>query len=128
MEGWRYAVRTVRNATLAETGDHDMMLTTRKAVQAILRTDPSITKEQANAALDALEGRTAAGLAVDAPTDRALTRQQAADILGVTPHTVSEYARKGLIKAFRFGEKGKIASGYSAESVRALLKHGKAVA
>lgn len=105
-----------------------MMQSTKTAVVAILRTDPSITKEQANAALDALEGRTAAGLAVDAPTDRALTRQQAAEILGVKPHTVSDYASKGLIKAFRFGAKGKHASGYSAESVRRLMEHGKAVA
>lgn len=105
-----------------------MMPTTRTAVLAILRTDPSITKEQANAALDALEGRTAAGVAVDAPTDRALTRRQAAEILGVKPHTVSDYARKGLIKAFRFGAKRKLASGYSAESVRKLLERGKAVA
>ena len=101
---------------------------TRKAVEAILAADPSITRGQAKAALDALTGRTAAGLAVDAPTDRSLTRRQAAEILGVKPHTVSDYARKGLIKAFRFGEKGKLASGYSAESVRALLERGKAVA
>lgn len=105
-----------------------MMQSTKTAVVAILRADPSITREQTNAALDALEGRTAAGLAVDAPTDRALTRRQAAEILGLKPHTVSDYARKGLIKAFRFGSKGKKASGYSAESVRKLLERGKAVA
>ena len=96
-----------------------MMQSTRTAVLAIVRTDPSITREQAKAAMDALEGRTSAGLAADAPTDRALTRQQAAETL---------YARKGLIKAFRFGEMGRLASGYSAESVRALLERGKAVA
>jgi len=105
-----------------------MMQSTRTAVAAILRTDPSITREQAKAAMDALEGRTSAGLAVEAPTDRALTRRQAAEILGVTPRTVTIYARDGLIKAFRFGAKGKLASGYSAESVRALLERGKAVA
>lgn len=105
-----------------------MMQSTKTAVVAILRADPSITRERANAALDALEGRTAAGIAVDAPTDRALTRRQAAEILGLKPHTVSDYARKGLIKAFRFGANGKRASGYSAESVRKLLARGKAVA
>ena len=107
-----------------------MMEHTKKAVEAIIAADPSITREQAKAALAALDGRTAAGIAVDAPTDRALTRRQAAEILGCKPHTVSDYARRGLIKAFRFGEKGKQASGYSAESVRALLerRHGKAVA
>lgn len=102
-----------------------MMPSTRTAVLAIVRTDPSITREQANAALDALEGRTAAGLAVNAPTDRSLTRKQVAEMLGVKPDTVTLYVRKGLIKAFRFGAHGKIASGYSAESVRALLERGR---
>ena len=102
---------------------------TRKAVEAILAADPSITKGQAKAALDVLTGRTAAGLAVDAPTDRALTRRQVAEILGVKPHTVSDYARDGKIKAFRFGDKGKRAAGYSAESVkRFMARSGKAVA
>lgn len=105
-----------------------MMQSTKTAVVAILRADPSITREQANAALDALEGRTAAGVAVAAPTDRALTRRQVAEIMGVDRATVSRYARNGLIKAFRFGAKGKLASGYSAESVRKLLERGKAVA
>ena len=105
-----------------------MMEHTRKAVEAILAADPSITRGQVKAALDVLAGRTASGLAVDAPTDRALTRRQAAEILGVTPHTVSDYARKGLIKAFRFGAQGRNASGYSAQSVRDLLERGKAVA
>ena len=107
-----------------------MMQSTKTAVLAIIRTDPSITREQANAALDALEGRTAAGLAVDAPTDRALTRRQVAEMLGVCTDTVTRYAHAGLIKAFCFGAKGKVTSRYSAESVRALLErgNGKAVA
>ncbi len=104
------------------------MPSTKAAVLAIVRADPSITREQAKAAMDALEGRTAAGVAVDAPTDRALTRRQVAEIMGVDRATVSRYARMGLIKAFRFGAKGKLASGYSAESVRELLERGKAVA
>ena len=106
-----------------------MMQSTKTAVAAILRTDPSITREQAAAALDALEGRTAAGIAVQAPTDRALSRRQVAEILGVKPHTVSDYARDGKIQALRYGDKGKRASGYSAESVRRLMERcGKAVA
>ena len=95
---------------------------------AILRADPSMTNETIRAGLSALRGETAAGIAVDVPTDRALTREQVAEILGVKPHTVSDYARKGIIKAFRFGAKGRKAKGYSAESVRALLERGKAVA
>ena len=105
-----------------------MMQSTKTAVLAIVRTDPSITSEQAKAAMDALEGRTSAGLAVEAPTDRALTRRQVAEILGVCNATVSRYCKAGLIKPLRFGEQGKLASGYSSESVRALLKRGKAEA
>ena len=105
-----------------------MMEHTRKAVEAILAADPSITRGQAKAALDALTGRTAAGLAVDVPTDRLLTRRQVAEILAVKPATVTVLTRKGLIRAVYFGEKGKLASGYSAESVRALLERRKAVA
>ncbi len=105
-----------------------MLKHTETAVLAILRADPSMTPETIRAGMSALKGNTAAGLAVDAPTDRALTRQQAAEILGVKPATVTAYVRKGIIKAFRFGAKGKLASGYSAESVRALLERGKAVA
>ena len=101
---------------------------THKALDAIIDADSSITKEQKRAAFDALTGRTAAGLAVDAPTDRLLTRRQVAEILSVKPATVTVLTRKGLIKAVYFGEKGKLASGYSAESVRALLERRKAVA
>lgn len=95
------------------------------ATRALWKSDPSITPEQAQAGIDALLGRTSAGLAVSAPLDRALTRQQVADLLCVKPHTVSDYARKGLIRAFRFGAKGKLASGYSAQSVRELMEQRK---
>ena len=105
-----------------------MMDTIKAATLALWNSDPSITKEQKKAALDALSGRTAAGLAVDTPTDRLLTRRQVAEILAVKPATVTVLTRKGLIRAVYFGEKGKLASGYSAESVRALLERRKAVA
>lgn len=99
-----------------------MMAHTETAVLAILRADPSVTPETIRAGMDALKGKTAAGFAVDAPTDRALTRRQAAEILGVKPHTVSDYARKGLIVPFRFGADRKRACGYSAESVKRLME------
>ncbi len=83
---------------------------------------PEATAPQISAALDALAGKTAAGLAVEVPHDRALTRRQVAELLGVSPHTVSAYARRGLIKAFRLGRQAKLAVGYSSASVRALLE------
>ena len=39
-----------------------MMRHTKAAVAALLEADPSVTQEQAKAALDALAGRTASGL------------------------------------------------------------------
>jgi len=110
-----------RGGNFTERTVAEMLPSIETATRALWKTDPSITPEQAQAAMDALTGQTVAGLAVPVPIDRALTRQQVAEMLAVKPHTVSDYARKGLIKAFRFGAKGKLASGYSAESVRALL-------
>ena len=99
-----------------------MLPTIETATRALWQSDPSISEAQVKAALDVLKGRTSAGLVVSAPIDRALTRQQVAELLNVKPHTVTDYVRKGLIRAFRFGAKGKLASGYSAESVRELME------
>ena len=99
-----------------------MLNSTRAAVKAVCMADPSITGPQIDAALDALDGRTAAGIAVPLPVDRAISRRQAAEILGVRPHTISDYCRRGLIRPIRLGAQGKIACGYSLESIRALME------
>ena len=99
-----------------------MLDSTKTAIRAIAQADPSVTKEQLDAALDALAGNTAAGLVVAMPTDRVVNRKQAAEILGVKPHTVSDYCRRGWIRPIRLGAKGKIAAGYSLESIRALVE------
>ena len=59
-----------------------------------------------------------------------ISQEALAEMLGVSPDTVTRYANAGLIKALCFGAKGKVTSRYSAESVRALLERGsgKAVA
>ena len=99
-----------------------MLDSTKTAVRAICSADPSITGPQIDAALDALAGNTAAGIAVPFPTDRVVNRRQAAEILGVKAHTVSDYCRRGWIRPIRLGAKGKLAVGYSLESIRALME------
>lgn len=58
------------------------------------------------------------------PIDRVLTRGQVAQILGCTKKTVTTYARRGIIRAIRNGEKGLRANGYSEQSVRKLMANG----
>lgn len=99
-----------------------MLDSTRTAVKAVCMADPSITGPQIDAALDALAGNTAAGIAVPLPTDRVVNRKQAAEILNIKPHTVSDYCRRGWIRPIRLGAKGKLAVGYSLESIRALME------
>jgi len=99
-----------------------MLDSTKSAIEAVLRCDPSITEGQRRAALDALTGQTAAAIADRAPIDRVLKRETVAEILGVSRRTVSEYARRGLIKSVRNGEHGKRANGFSERSVRELLE------
>lgn len=99
-----------------------MLDSTKTAVRAICSTDPSVTKAQIDAALDALAGNTAAGISVATLTDRVVNRRQAAEILGVRLHTVSDYCRRGWIRPIRLGAKGKLAVGYSLESIRALVE------
>lgn len=99
------------------------MAHTKTAVEAILRGDPSLSGSVIDAALAVLDGKTAAGVALDmGELDRSLSRQQVAEILHCTPHTVTDYARKGLIRPFRFGARGTRAAGYSAQSVRELME------
>lgn len=83
-----------------------MMHHTEVAVLAILRADPTVDAETIRAAVAVLKGRAPAPAADAEPVDRAIPRSRVAEILGVKPHTVSDYARKGLLVPFRMGERG----------------------
>ena len=98
-----------------------MLAHVETAIRALIAADPSITPEMADEAMAALRGESVASVAVAMPSDRALSRTQVAAILGVKPHTVSDYARQGKIVAFRFGSSKRKAMGYSAESVKRLM-------
>lgn len=93
------------------------------AIRGLMASDGSITPQQSHAVIEILTGKAALPIEerIKAIVDYSMSRDDVAKVLNVKPHTVSDYVRKGLIRAFRFGAKGKIASGYSAQSVRELM-------
>ncbi len=56
--------------------------------------------------------------------DRAITRKEAAKLLGVHPKTVSTYGRRGLIRRLALGAGGERAFRFSLKSVTDLLASG----
>ena len=79
------------------------------------------TDEQRRAALDALQGRTAAGLASGAPIPRILSAEAVAELTGLDKRSLRSYASKGKLRRAYFGGEGKRAKGYTEESVRAFI-------
>lgn len=85
--------------------------------------DPTLTADRQAAALDALEGKTIAGIVNPAPMPLILSTEQTAELLHVSKVSVRYYARRGKIRRVYTGEgKGKKAIGYSGQSVRAYLE------
>lgn len=79
------------------------------------------TEEQRAAALAALQGRTAAGLADDTPIDRILSPEAVAELMNTTTRSLRTYARRGEIKrAYLGGDKR--SWGYWESSVRDFMK------
>lgn len=84
---------------------------------------PTATDEQRANALAALTGETTPTNEAQA-ADRAITRKEAAKLLGVHPKTVSCYARRGLIRRLALGAGGERAFRFSLKSVTDLLGSG----
>ena len=97
-----------------------MLKSTRSAIKAICHTDPSITESQRETAMAALEGKTEKE-SNDRPFIRAYARGEVAAFLGVTPKTVTGYAKRGLLIPLYTGAGAKRARSYTGESVMALL-------
>ena len=107
-----------------------MLQHTETAIRAILAADPSVTPEQAKAAINAAKGAEASASSDIRKTDAILTVAEVAGILHTTKRSVSRYATLGAIRRVRVPGMSR-AVGYSAESVRAFLAgkpQGKAVA
>jgi hypothetical protein len=103
-----------------------MKKSTRLIVQTACAADTSITSEQINSAICALDGHVIPTQAEAKPLDRVLTRQQVAELLNVTPTSVSNYAKRGLIRRVAFGARGIRSNGYAESSVRELLQKKEA--
>lgn len=100
-----------------------MNATTKAVLNATLAGDASVSPAERVAVFNILEGKTAAAYTNPAPIDRALTRDQVAEILQCSTKTVSRYATRGIIRPICLGAKGcRASNGYSEASVRAALR------
>jgi len=79
------------------------------------------TDAQRTAALDALKGNTAAGLASTKPLPRVISAKALAELANVSTRSLRRYAQQGLLKTAHFAT-GKRGWGYTEESVRAFLE------
>ncbi len=97
-----------------------MQNSTKTAVSAILAADASITKETAQRALSIL-----AGNEVSRPVGRVLRTTEVAKLCGVTTKTLRLWAANGILVPV-FGPGRKLRTGYTEESVRAIIEGRKA--
>lgn len=98
----------------------ELIKTTLKSAAMI---DPTLTADRQAAALDALEGKTIAGIVNPAPMPRILSTKQMAELLKVSERSVRKYAQRGRIRRVYTGEgKNRKAIGYSEESAREFLE------
>lgn len=96
-----------------------MLDSTKNAIRAICSADPSVTREQLDAALDAL----ASSVQIErAPLDPIVSVQDACKLCGGKDrHTLLSWSRRGLIEAVRTGKDGGRVTGYLQSSIRRFL-------
>ena len=94
-----------------------MLQATKKAIEAILSTDPSVDARKISSGLRVLAGEAP----VQNEGDVLISRSEAAHVLGVVPATITLYAKRGLIHPVWCGAGRVRASGYSRRSVQELL-------
>lgn len=74
-----------------------MLKSTETAIRAIVATDPSISPESLKAGLRVFAGIGGGDATPREPIDRAVTRQEAAHLLGVNVKTITSYVRAGRL-------------------------------
>lgn len=90
-------------------------------VRLALKGDGTITPDVQEEVIALLEGKRHTGLTDNTPIDRCLSREEVAKIMGVSPRTITSYAKEGIIASICNGTQGKRASGYSEKSVREAM-------
>ena len=98
-----------------------MLDSTKDLLNTVLRNDPSITQEQRREVVRVLEGKSAAAFSSAEPIYRVLPRKVVAELLSVSPRTVTAYAKRGLLMAVRNGVRGARSVGFTEKSVRDLM-------
>ena len=98
-----------------------MLDSTKELLTTVLRNDPSVTQGQRRAVVELLEGKSAAAFRPAEPMYRVLPRKVVAELLSVTPRTVTNYARRGVLKAVRDGMVGTRTIGITEKSVRDFI-------
>lgn len=105
-----------------------MLDTTRTAAAAIFAADPTMTDDERKARLAPDFTPTN-----PAPLDPIISPMETGKLFGKDRHTLANWEKRGLLRAVRTGKDGRRITGYTGESVRALLSgnplvSGKAVA
>lgn len=104
-----------------------MIAQARKMIKATMDAaamiDETLTADKLAAALDALDGKSLAGIVNSAPMPRILSTAQMAELLKVSERSVRKLAQRGRIRRVYTGEgKNRKAIGYSEESAREFLE------
>ena len=109
-----------------------MIAQARKMIKATMDAaamiDETLTADKLAAALDALEGKTIAGIVNPAPMPRILSTEQTAELLHISKDSVRYYARRGHFRRVYTGEgKSKKAAEQAAalSALKALTKHNE---
>ena len=97
-----------------------MLDKTLGVVETVCAMDPSIDRARLRNALRVLAGELGVS-GVTEVDDKAVSRKEAAQMLGVCPQTISLYVRRGIIRPIRLGAMGARASGYSVKSIKEAL-------
>ena len=96
-----------------------MLDSTKELLDTVLRNDPSVTQRQRLAAVRLLEGKSV-GAFLPARY-RVLPREAVAELLSVSPRTVTNYGMRGTLKAVRGGVTGTKTIGFTEKSVRDFI-------
>lgn len=93
---------------------------TKSVLAAIFKGDPTITTEQQEAALLALNTNPAAGDGAPDP-GRVLRPKEVAERLGICRKTLCDYGKRGLLVSVYAADKKSRRLGYTEASVRAFI-------
>lgn len=97
-----------------------MLDATIRAVETVCAMDPSVDRARLRDALRVMAGELGV-VGVEQVDDKAVSRKEAARMLGVCPQTVSAYVQRGFIRPIRLGATRTRAMGYSVKSIREAL-------